>query len=468
MVSPLRISVRLCVTIGLVATLYILALSSSAQASPNTTLHWKPNGKLGIAGYRVYLRNCGGGVGKIIDTGNQLSITLDELPPETKFVCTITAYNTLGFESKHSSELSFTTPPSDPTMIIRESGPALSFTGKPGRVIDIYQSIDFQSWSLVKSVVNLTGNLELPYASLNPQSLPSFYRFESRGESFEAWMQLHGYDDPLGDANNDGISNLFTFATGGDLMENARKALPKFEVTSDESQDESQDGWQGEPKRFATYTYTYREDNADYRPLVEVSSDLAHWESAAGSTTVTQDVFNGDGTRTISLRGGTHDVRRQYFRLRFIKVGQSYSDWLREQDQHDPAHIEAIWPSGLYDFASGSDLVSNRALLTPSAGITRTQVSGQSISYRTFSYVVRAGVLGVKEVVEASSDLITWTDVTSEFIILSKTLNSNGTETITLRDSLPLSARSGAPQCFRLRLLSTETWSADSDIGSNY
>ena len=109
------------IAFGVIGLLLVGSLSQ-AHAASSVTLAWDaPNAASGIAGYRVYYGNSSGIYPQIIDVGNSTTVTVPNLVPGQIYYVVVTDYNTAGFESGPSNQLSFipelntTSPPDSPT-----------------------------------------------------------------------------------------------------------------------------------------------------------------------------------------------------------------------------------------------------------------------------------------------------------------------------------------------------------------
>jgi hypothetical protein len=76
------------------------------------TLTWDPNSEPDLAGYKLYYGDSSGNYTNVIDVGNEIVCTVNDLLPGETYYFTATAYNTQGFESDYSNEVVYTVPSS--------------------------------------------------------------------------------------------------------------------------------------------------------------------------------------------------------------------------------------------------------------------------------------------------------------------------------------------------------------------
>ena len=135
----------------------------------------------------------------------------------------------------------------------------------------------------------------------------------AEGESmFSSWMAEQGNTNPQSPFGDSGISLLLAYATGGDLVENPREALPVVSVVS-----------VGDDL-YPMLSYRVRKDANDVSYAVELSEDLISWErSPALVEDVSSPVDNDDGTLTYTVRAmnSLGSNSQQFLRL-VVTVGQ--------------------------------------------------------------------------------------------------------------------------------------------------
>ena len=97
----------------------ILLLMAGASFGASVNLAWDHNAEPDIAGYHVLLGVASGQYTQSIDAGPATTATVSNLSPGTTYFFAVTAYNTSGFESLPSSEVSYSVPggptPTTPT-----------------------------------------------------------------------------------------------------------------------------------------------------------------------------------------------------------------------------------------------------------------------------------------------------------------------------------------------------------------
>src|SRR5580700_8045548 len=97
------------IAFGLLGLLFVGLLSQAqAQATSSVTLAWNPSASSGIAGYRLHYGTSSGNYPLILNVGNTTRGTLSGLTPGQRYNVVVTAYNTIGFESLPSNQISFT------------------------------------------------------------------------------------------------------------------------------------------------------------------------------------------------------------------------------------------------------------------------------------------------------------------------------------------------------------------------
>ena len=87
------------------AAAFLLSFVYSVRAvySAQVTLEWQVSSGA-IAGYNVYQGTSSKDYDVTLDVGNWTSITIADLEDNETYYCTVTAYNTDGYESVYSSE----------------------------------------------------------------------------------------------------------------------------------------------------------------------------------------------------------------------------------------------------------------------------------------------------------------------------------------------------------------------------
>lgn len=117
----------------------------------------------------------------------------------------------------------------------------------------------------------------------------------TRSPGFSEWMAARGSNDPLDDADRDGINLLMTYALGADLLPSPRDALPSAGIASL--------AVNGAPEAdFLTLRLTRRNAATGITSTWKRSSDLVTWSDAGGSLAVVGTTDHGNGTSTVVLR----------------------------------------------------------------------------------------------------------------------------------------------------------------------
>ena len=88
----------------------ILLLMAGASFGAGVNLAWDHNTEADIAGYHVLLGVASGQYTQSIDAGPATTATISDLSVGRTYFFAVTAYNTSGFESLPSSELSYFVP----------------------------------------------------------------------------------------------------------------------------------------------------------------------------------------------------------------------------------------------------------------------------------------------------------------------------------------------------------------------
>ena len=94
----------------LAASSAIFLLTAGPSFGESVNLAWDHNSEPDIAGYHVLLGVASGQYTQTIDAGPATTATIPDLAAGTNYFFAVTAYNTSGFESLPSSELSYSVP----------------------------------------------------------------------------------------------------------------------------------------------------------------------------------------------------------------------------------------------------------------------------------------------------------------------------------------------------------------------
>jgi hypothetical protein len=97
------------------ALFFTLALAARALASPTLALEWDANSEPDLAGYRLHYGTQSGVYTVTRDVGMVTEATVSYLSEGVTFFFAVTAYDTFGFESLPSDEVSFAVPPAPST-----------------------------------------------------------------------------------------------------------------------------------------------------------------------------------------------------------------------------------------------------------------------------------------------------------------------------------------------------------------
>jgi len=96
--------------------LFIISLFSvQIIHAAEITLAWDQNSETDIAGYKIYYGEQSGSYTTVTDVGNFTSCTLNGLDEGKTYFFAATAYNTAGYESDYSNEVSYTDPSTNET-----------------------------------------------------------------------------------------------------------------------------------------------------------------------------------------------------------------------------------------------------------------------------------------------------------------------------------------------------------------
>jgi hypothetical protein len=97
-----------------VITLFLISSHAHVRAAQNVGLAWNASPSSGVTGYRLHYRQSSGGQTTSVNVGNVLTATISNLNDATAYLFSVSAYNSAGFESARSNEISYTTPSSPP------------------------------------------------------------------------------------------------------------------------------------------------------------------------------------------------------------------------------------------------------------------------------------------------------------------------------------------------------------------
>jgi hypothetical protein len=120
----------------------------------------------------------------------------------------------------------------------------------------------------------------------------------------------------------------------------------------------------------------------------------------------------------------------------------SLAEWLAANGLTDPHAIRAGYGvSNAVVYALGADLLNDPSAALPVPAVARFTINDVTADYLTVTFIRRAGTEEARVTPQISSDLATWSSgEPAALVTVSRHLNPNGTETIVVRDAIPLSA----------------------------
>ena len=157
--------------LSLPVLILLLFIHISIVHSAQVTLAWDPNTEQNLAGYKIYYGTSSSNYTMGVDAGNNTTYTLSGLGNGITYYIAATAYDTEGYESGFSNELSFTTP-SACTYSISPTSQSLNASGGAGTVSVTTQSgcnwtaTSNASWLVITSNSSVTGNGVVNYSVL--------------------------------------------------------------------------------------------------------------------------------------------------------------------------------------------------------------------------------------------------------------------------------------------------------------
>ena len=104
-----------------ISSLFIVSLSL-CHAAQSVTLAWDPSSDPNIAGYKLRYGPTSGNPSETIDVGKTTTATVPNLNDGTTYYFTVTAYDTAGFESQPSNQVTHTTAPDVRTNVLTVTG----------------------------------------------------------------------------------------------------------------------------------------------------------------------------------------------------------------------------------------------------------------------------------------------------------------------------------------------------------
>jgi hypothetical protein len=263
----------------LISCLEIIAcflISAAVDAwAADVTLAWDPNVEPDLAGYRIYYGTVSGGYSVQIDVKKATKYTLTGLMAGKTYYFVTTAYDTSGYESGYSNQLSYSVPNAD-VIPAAPAKPLGASTAPANKAVTFStsssdpDSVDLQyrfdwgegvlsvwgsasqscSWSkagqyAVKVQARNSLKVQSNWSDANivtiVSSLPKATDWDGDGlpNSWEYVHNLNGLlNDALEDADKDGFSNLREFLSGSDPQDDNDKPS----VLADYGNDDDVDG----------------------------------------------------------------------------------------------------------------------------------------------------------------------------------------------------------------------------------
>ncbi|HET56892.1 MAG TPA: fibronectin type III domain-containing protein [Deltaproteobacteria bacterium] len=93
-----------------IVTIIAALMLPAAALGADVTLQWDPNSEPDIGGYKIYYGTAPRTYGEPIDVGNVTEYVVKDLKAGAKYYFAATAYNTDGYESDFSNEVTWGTP----------------------------------------------------------------------------------------------------------------------------------------------------------------------------------------------------------------------------------------------------------------------------------------------------------------------------------------------------------------------
>jgi len=101
---------------------FLLVVSAGMAFAADVRVMWDPNSEEDLAGYKIYWGTESRVYGQPIDVGNVTECTIPGLEPGIKYYIAATAYNTAGYESDYSNEVTWGVPHAPANMRIGSIG----------------------------------------------------------------------------------------------------------------------------------------------------------------------------------------------------------------------------------------------------------------------------------------------------------------------------------------------------------
>jgi hypothetical protein len=149
-------TVRVCPAPGLfpslLAALVLVTGTSVGRAEVSVTLAWDANPETNVVSYRLYYGTASQSLTNVVDSGLQLTASVNGLREGTTYYFAVTARNSDGLESLPSEEISYQAP----GLTLLMSPPAvpgdpmrLRFEAVPGQPYELLASDDLTNWATV-------------------------------------------------------------------------------------------------------------------------------------------------------------------------------------------------------------------------------------------------------------------------------------------------------------------------------
>src|SRR5690348_13446231 len=158
--------------------------------TPGTlTLAWDASTDPAVVGYRLYEGIASETYTNVLDVGTDLMVSVSGLVAGQTYYFAVTAYDSSGFESPFSGEISYLVPngappPNTPAVLTLSQNDlnqaVLSGVAPAGNVYDIYATLDFTTWLVIGNVTaDANGNFQ--FTDQPSLALPwRFYRLRQR------------------------------------------------------------------------------------------------------------------------------------------------------------------------------------------------------------------------------------------------------------------------------------------------
>jgi len=106
----------------LMACIFLLVVGVGLAHAADVRVMWDPNSEPDIGGYKIYWGTASRDYGPPADVGNVTEYIITGLEPGIKYYIAATAYNTAGYESDYSNEVTWGVPHAPANMRIGSIG----------------------------------------------------------------------------------------------------------------------------------------------------------------------------------------------------------------------------------------------------------------------------------------------------------------------------------------------------------